>query len=100
MNPCDFSLQYNFLILENTSIYSKELFFRHTREDGLIVSTYLFVSCEFYGFGTYVYIRVFWLLFTDLRSSLSIFSRVEIPDMLHVTTVQSDGTVCGLIVWS
>lgn len=47
-------LSSNFLILENTHIYSKELFFRNTREDGLIVNTYLFVSCELYDFGTYV----------------------------------------------
>lgn len=47
-------LSSNFLTLENIHIYSKELFFRITREDGLIVNTCLFVSCEFYGFGTYV----------------------------------------------
>lgn len=58
------------------------------------MNTCLFVSCEFYDFGTYV----FWLLFTNLRSSLSVFSSIEIPDTLHVTTFQLDGIICGLIV--
>lgn len=79
LNPCSFSLQYNFLpenffTSENTCIYIKELFFRNASADGLMVNACL---VSFVFLTHMLHIMFFWLVFKNLRSSLSILTALK-----------------------